>query len=57
LSPLGPARLIQLEHEARRGGMTTRRWKILCRGARLEAIERSHSDGKIDEFMITKKDD
>ena len=23
----------------------------------LEAIERSHSDGKIDEFMITKKDD
>jgi D-alanyl-D-alanine carboxypeptidase len=56
LSPLGPARLIELERETRRGGMTTRRWKILCRGARLEAIERSHPDGKIDEFMITKKE-
>jgi D-alanyl-D-alanine carboxypeptidase len=57
LSPLGPARLIQLERETRRGGMTTRRWKILCPGARLGAIERSHPDGKIDEFMISKKED
>jgi hypothetical protein len=57
LSPLGPARLIELEHESWRGGMTTRRWKILCRGARLEAIERSHPDGKIEEFMIAKKED
>jgi D-alanyl-D-alanine carboxypeptidase len=57
LSPLGPARLIELERETQRGGMTTRRWKILCRGARLEAIERSHPDGKIDEFMIARKDD
>ena len=57
LSPLGPPRLIELEHETRRGGMTTRRWKILCPGARLEAIERSHPDGKIDEFMIAKKED
>jgi D-alanyl-D-alanine carboxypeptidase len=57
LSPLGPARLIELEHETQRGGMTTRRWKILCRGARLEAIERSHPDGKIDEFMIARKND
>jgi len=57
LSPLGPARLIELESESRRGGMTTRRWKILCPGARLEAIERSHPDGKMDEFMIAKKTD
>jgi hypothetical protein len=57
LSPLGPARLIELEGETRRGGMTTRRWKILCRGARLDVIERSHPDGKIDEFMIAKKED
>lgn len=57
LSPLGPVRLIQLERETRRGGMTTRRWKILCPGARLEAIERSHPDGKIEEFMISKKED
>ena len=57
LSPLGPARSIELERETRRGGMTTRRWKILCPGARLEAVERSHPDGKFDEFMITKKRD
>jgi D-alanyl-D-alanine carboxypeptidase len=56
LSPLGPARLIELEHESERGGLTTRRWKILCRNARLEAIERSHA-GKIEEFMIGKRDD
>jgi D-alanyl-D-alanine carboxypeptidase len=58
LSPLGPPRLINLEHETQRGGMTTRRWKILCSaGVRLEAVERSHPDGKIDEFMIAKKED
>jgi len=57
LRPLGPARLIALERESQRGGLTTRRWKILCRGARLQAIERSRPDGKIDEFMIAKKQD
>jgi D-alanyl-D-alanine carboxypeptidase len=57
LSPLGPARLIQLESESQRGGMTTRHWKILCRETRLEAVERSHPDGKIDEFLITKRED
>ena len=35
LGPLGPARLIELEHESKRGGMITRRWKILCRSMRL----------------------
>ena len=49
--------MIELEHESRRGGMTTRRWEILCRGARLEVTERSHPDGKIEEFMIVKKED
>jgi D-alanyl-D-alanine carboxypeptidase len=57
LSPLGPARLIELENESQRGGMTTRHWKILCRDARLEATERSHPDGKIDEFLIANKAD
>jgi CubicO group peptidase (beta-lactamase class C family) len=57
LSPLGPARLIELEHEAQRGGMTVRRWKILCRAARLEAVERSNPDGKFEEFMIAKRED
>jgi D-alanyl-D-alanine carboxypeptidase len=57
LGPLGPARLIELEHESRRGGMITRRWKILCGGARLEAIERGYPNGKLDEFMIFKRED
>ena len=43
LRPLGPPRLIELERESQRGGMTTRHWKILCRTARLEAVERSSS--------------
>ncbi len=37
LGGLGPARLMELERESRRGGMITRRWKILCPTARLEA--------------------
>ncbi len=57
LGPLGPARLITLEREAERGGMTLRRWKILCRATRLEAIERSNPDGKFEEFMIAKRED
>jgi D-alanyl-D-alanine carboxypeptidase len=57
LSPLGPARLIELESESQRGGMTTRRWKILCREARLQAIERGHPGGKLEEFLITKRED
>ena len=57
LSPLGPARLIELEHESQRGGLTTRRWKILCRKARLEAVERSQPDGRIEEFMVAKRED
>jgi CubicO group peptidase (beta-lactamase class C family) len=57
LAPLGPPSLIELERESVRGGMTTRHWKILCRNARLEAIERSRPDGKIEQFMIGKKED
>jgi CubicO group peptidase (beta-lactamase class C family) len=57
LRPLGPARVIELERESERGGMTTRRWKILCRSARLEAVERSRPDGKFEEFMVSKRDD
>jgi len=53
LGPLGPARLIELEHESKRGGMITRRWKILCRSMRLEALERSYPDGQLEEFLIT----
>jgi D-alanyl-D-alanine carboxypeptidase len=57
LAPLGPARLMELEHESQRGGMTTRRWKILCRRARLEAVERSRPDGSIEQFMIVRRQD
>ena len=57
LSALGPARLIELEREQKRGGMVTRVWKILCRDARLSAIERDAADGRLVEFMVTKRDD
>ncbi len=57
LGPLGPARLIELEHESKRGGMITRRWKILCRSKRLEALERGYPDGKLEEFLVTASND
>jgi D-alanyl-D-alanine carboxypeptidase len=57
LSVLGPARLIELEREHKRGGMVTRVWKILCRDARLSAIERDAGDGRLVEFMVTERDD
>jgi CubicO group peptidase (beta-lactamase class C family) len=57
LSPLGPARIVELEREQKRGGMVTRVWKILCRDTRLRAIERDAADGRVAEFMITKRND
>jgi hypothetical protein len=51
------ARLIELEREQKRGGMVTRVWKIPCRDARLSAIERDAADGRLVEFMVTKRDD
>jgi CubicO group peptidase (beta-lactamase class C family) len=57
LGPLGPARLIELEHESRRGGMITRRWKILCRDRRLEVTERGYPDGQLEEFLVTARND
>jgi len=57
LAPLGPARLIVLERETHRGGMLTRRWKILCRGRRLEAVERGYPDGKLEQFIVSERGD
>jgi CubicO group peptidase (beta-lactamase class C family) len=57
LGPLGPARLITLERETQRGGMITRRWKILCRARRLEAIERGYPGGKLEQFMVSELGD
>lgn len=57
LAPLGSARLIELEYESKRGGMITRRWKILCAKARLEAVERGYAGGQLEEFMVTKRED
>jgi D-alanyl-D-alanine carboxypeptidase len=57
LAPLGPARSIKLEEQSRRGGLIMRRWKIICAAARLEVIERSRPDGKVEEFRITRRQD
>jgi len=57
LAPLGPARLIVLEREVARGGMLMRRWKILCRSRRLEAIEGGYPGGKLEQFIVRERAD
>jgi D-alanyl-D-alanine carboxypeptidase len=57
LAPLGPMRLLELEHESKRGGLINRRWKMLCAHARLEVIERGVPDGKLEQFFISKRED
>jgi D-alanyl-D-alanine carboxypeptidase len=57
LGPLGPARLIELEKESQRGGMVTREWKILCSGARLQAVERGYPGGRLEQFMVFRRED
>ncbi len=57
LGPLGAARSMELEQESRRGGMITRRWKILCRQARLEVVERGFPDGKLEQFLVLARND
>ena len=54
LGGLGPARVIELEQESKRGGMVTRHWKILCPHDRLEALERGYEGGKLEEFLVTR---
>ncbi len=57
LAPLGPMRLLELQHESRRGGLLNRRWKVLCAHARLEVIERGQPGGKLEEFFVSKRED
>jgi D-alanyl-D-alanine carboxypeptidase len=57
LAPLGPALLIELERHRMRGGMVMRVWKVLCRDARLQVIERAFPDGRLAQFLITKRED
>jgi CubicO group peptidase (beta-lactamase class C family) len=57
LAPLGPMRLLELEHESRRGGLINRRWKVLCAQSRLEVIERGEPGGKLEQFFISKRED
>ena len=57
LAPLGPMRLLELQHESRRGGLINRRWKVLCAHARLEVVERGQPGGKLEEFFVSKRED
>lgn len=57
LAPLGPMRLLELEHESKRGGLINRRWKILCAQARLEVIERGVPGGKLEQFSVSTRED
>jgi D-alanyl-D-alanine carboxypeptidase len=53
LGPLGPAWLISLERDSKRGGMVTRHWKILCGDKRLEAVERGYPVVLLEQFMVS----
>jgi D-alanyl-D-alanine carboxypeptidase len=57
LGPLGPALDMELDGESKRGGFVTRHWRIRCRRARLQALERSLPDGRFEEFLVTQRDD
>jgi D-alanyl-D-alanine carboxypeptidase len=57
LAPLGSMRLLELQHESRRGGLINRRWKVLCAHARLEVIERGQPGGKLEEFFVSRRED
>ena len=57
LGTLGPARLIELERETKRGGMVKRVWKIICGTHRLEAVERGYLNGKLEQFMVNAAGD
>jgi D-alanyl-D-alanine carboxypeptidase len=56
LAPLGPVQLLHLERTSHRGGMITRRWRILCGAQHLEAIERGYPDGRLEQFMVQPVD-
>jgi CubicO group peptidase (beta-lactamase class C family) len=57
LGPLGEPFLIQLDNDSKRGGMITRVWKILCRARRLKVVERGYPDGKLEQFLVTQRND
>ena len=57
LKPLGPARLIELRNESRRGGMITRIWRVLCRARRLRIVEISYPDGPLEQFLVMQAPD
>jgi D-alanyl-D-alanine carboxypeptidase len=57
LAPLGPMRFIELERESKRGGLITRRWKVICAGARLEIVERGVPGGKLEQFLVLQRQD
>ncbi|HEX4504464.1 MAG TPA: serine hydrolase domain-containing protein [Alphaproteobacteria bacterium] len=57
LGSLGPVWLIDLDKESRRGGMVTRRWRILCGEKRLQVVERGYPDGKLEQFLVMEAGD
>jgi len=54
LSAYGPPRIFELQSESRRGGFTTRTWKITAAKGVLTAVERGDPDGKIEQFMVSR---
>ena len=54
LSRYGAVRVMTLQRESTRGGMTTRIWKITAANGKLLVVERGYPDGKLEQFMVMK---
>lgn len=54
LAPYGEIRVLTLQNESTRGGMTTRVWKLTMASGKLLVVERGYPDGKLEQFLVMK---
>jgi hypothetical protein len=54
LSPYGAIRVLTLQKESTRGGMTTRIWRLTMANGKLLVVERGYPDGKLEQFLVMK---
>jgi D-alanyl-D-alanine carboxypeptidase len=54
LAPYGAIRVLTLQKESTRGGMTTRIWKLTMANGKLLVVERGYPNGKLEQFLVMK---
>ncbi len=54
LAPYGAIRVLTLQKESTRGGMTTRIWKLTMANGKLRVVERGYPSGKLEQFLVMK---